>query len=163
MRRGRGGGTPCEGAAFWRLLLTLTRIFFLYLVFAREVGFQLIVGLLFHLAVIAEGTLWDVKMAPGVDDLEMALLISLYVVLLQAIGESQLYLPTDDHTFLESTLGSGSSLDSHYVQVAVSTAALYDYRLSCGLLCFDDELRYWVKPRSTTWFSSFFISLYDDS
>jgi hypothetical protein len=115
MRRGRGGGTPCEGAAFWRLLLTLTRIFFLYLVFAREVGFQLIVGLLFHLAVIAEGTLWDVKMAPGVDDLEMALLISLYVVLLQAIGESQLYLPTDDHTFLESTLGSGSSLDSHYV------------------------------------------------
>ena len=112
---------------------------------------------------IAEGTLCKVKMALGVDDMEMALLVSLYVVLMQAIGESQLYFLTDDHTFLESTLDLGSSLDSHYVQVAISTAALYDYRLSCGLLCFDDELRYWVKPRSTTWFSGFLISLYDDS
>ena len=64
---------------------------------------------------IAEGTLCKVKMAPGVDDMEMALLVSFYVVLMQAIGESQLYFSTNDHTFLESTLGSGFSLDSHYV------------------------------------------------
>jgi hypothetical protein len=47
--------------------------------------------------------------------------------------------------------------------VAISTAALYDYRLSCGLIYFNDDLRYWVKPRSTTWFSGFLMSLYDDS
>jgi hypothetical protein len=41
----------------------------------------------------------------------------------------------------------------------MSTIALYSYHISSGLLCFDDELRYWVKPR----FNDFLISVYDDS
>jgi hypothetical protein len=44
----------------------------------------------------------------------------------------------------------------------MSTAALFDYRLATGLICFDDNLRYWVKPRSTTWFSEFLMDSYDD-
>jgi hypothetical protein len=103
------------------------------------------------------------KMPIRLDDVELALLVSLYVVLFHAIGECQPSFAAEDHLMQDSTIGLGSCLHSHDVQVAVSTAALYDYRLSYGLICFNDDLRYWVKPRSTTWFSDFFISLYDDS
>jgi hypothetical protein len=55
-----------------------------------------------------------------------------------------------------------SGIHSNELQLAVSTVALYDYRISCGLLCFDDQLRWWVKPRSTTWFSDYLIQVYND-
>jgi hypothetical protein len=84
----------------------------------------------------------------------------LVVVLLQAILECQPSSTMDDHIVQELTVGS---LSSHDVQLALSTAALHDHRLSCGLIYFDDDLRYWVKLRSTTWFSDFLISLYDDA
>jgi hypothetical protein len=45
----------------------------------------------------------------------------------------------------------------------MSTAALHDYKLATELLCFDDDLRYWVKSRYTLWFSQFLLSIYDDS
>ena len=46
-------------------------------------------------------------------------------------------------------------------QLIVSTAALYDYRLSLSFLHVSDELRWWVKPRSMTWFSGFLMTVYD--
>jgi hypothetical protein len=42
-----------------------------------------------------------------------------------------------------------------------SIAALYSYQLWNNLLLVDHELGYWVKPRSTTWFSRFVIEEYD--
>ena len=43
-----------------------------------------------------------------------------------------------------------------------SISALYSYELWNNLLIADFELGYWVKPRSTTWFSRFVIEEYDD-
>ena len=43
-----------------------------------------------------------------------------------------------------------------------SIAALYSFQLWNNLLLGDHELRYWVKSRSTTWFSRFVIEEYDD-
>jgi hypothetical protein len=83
-------------------------------------------------------------------------------VLLQAIMDCHFASTVEDHSLEELTIGSLSSLNSLDVQLALSTAALHDHMLSCGLICFDDDLRYWVKPKNTTWFSDFMISLYDD-
>ena len=46
---------------------------------------------------------------------------------------------------------------------STSIAALYSYLLWNNLLLADHELGYWVKPRSTTWFSRFVIEEYDDA
>jgi hypothetical protein len=35
-------------------------------------------------------------------------------------------------------------------------------RLRCGLFCYNDELYYWVKPLSITWFNEFLVHEYDD-
>jgi hypothetical protein len=42
-------------------------------------------------------------------------------------------------------------------------SALQNFRLCTSFNVFDDDLGYWVKPRSTTWFSRFLLSEYDDS
>jgi len=41
-------------------------------------------------------------------------------------------------------------------------AALHDFRLWSSHLLLDEDLGYWVKPRSTTWFSQFLLHEYDD-
>ena len=46
--------------------------------------------------------------------------------------------------------------------ISSSISALYSYQLWNNLLIADHELGYWVKPRSTTWFSRFVIEEYDD-
>ena len=46
---------------------------------------------------------------------------------------------------------------------STSIAALYSYQLWNNLFLVDNELGYWVKPRSTTWFSRFVIEEYDDA
>lgn len=40
--------------------------------------------------------------------------------------------------------------------------ALHNFHLSTSFNVFGDDLGYWVKPRSTTWFSWFLMSEYDD-
>jgi hypothetical protein len=54
------------------------------------------------------------------------------------------------------------SHDSHDVQAALCSAASFDYKLRCGLIYFDDDMSFWVKPMSRSWFSDFLMSLYDD-
>jgi hypothetical protein len=76
------------------------------------------------------------------DDVEMALLVSLYVVLVQSLIELQSTFPYDDHIMQEGIVGGNNILDSHDLQLAISTAALFDYRLAAGLICFDDSLHY---------------------
>jgi hypothetical protein len=97
------------------------------------------------------------------EDVEVALLVSLYVVLVQTLYALQPQFAVEDDILLESTLSGGTSLDSQYSRFAMSTTALYDYRISAGLICFEDDLRFWVKPHCTLWFSQFLMSLYDDS
>ena len=42
-------------------------------------------------------------------------------------------------------------------------ALLHNYRLCTSLTTFDDDLGYWVKRRSMTWFWRFLLSEYDDT
>jgi hypothetical protein len=64
---------------------------------------------------------------------------------------------------MESSAGAGTLLDFEYSHIAMSIATLYDYRIFAGLICFEDDLQYLVKPRCRLWFSQFLMSLYDDS
>jgi len=52
----------------------------------------------------------------------------------------------------------GPQHDSH----ALFTAGLHNYRLCTMFQMFDEDLGYWVRPRSTTWFSRFLLEQYDD-
>lgn len=65
-----------------------------------------------------------------------------------------------DHILLEDIVGESTCLDSHDVAIAIVGAALYDYCLSCNLIYFHDELRFWIKLRRSTYFS---MNVYDDS
>jgi hypothetical protein len=95
-------------------------------------------------------------------DVNVALITALYVILIQAFADCYRSYGLHDDIVMDGSLSGASLLDSHNCTLAISMAALYDYRLSAGLICVDDELRYWVKPQSTTWFSQFLISLYED-
>lgn len=45
---------------------------------------------------------------------------------------------------------------------AFTHAALHSFQLCNMYSLLDEELRFWVKPRSTTWFSRFLLEQYDD-
>ena len=47
-------------------------------------------------------------------------------------------------------------------EVAMSRVVLQQFRLWTSVLVFDEELGFWVKPRSTTWFTKFLLEEYDD-
>jgi hypothetical protein len=96
-------------------------------------------------------------------DVDVALLLCLFVVLIQTLYSCQLAAGSDDDIMLESAAPTGTAMDSHDSHIALCVAALHDYRISTGVIYFDDELRYWVKPRCTLWFNQFLMSLYDDS
>ena len=49
-----------------------------------------------------------------------------------------------------------SELDS------ITSATLHSMHISTAFAALDDELRYWVKLRSMTWFSRFFVQEYGD-
>jgi hypothetical protein len=83
-------------------------------------------------------------------DVNVALITALYVVLIQAFADYHCNYGLHDDVVMDDSLSGASLLDSHDCALAISTATLFDYRLSAGLICFDDKLRYWVKSRSTT-------------
>jgi hypothetical protein len=54
----------------------------------------------------------------------------------------------------------------HRVLVDMNTivsSVLYDFRVAHDSSLLDPDVGWWVKPRSTTWFSRFFLFEYDDS
>jgi hypothetical protein len=53
-------------------------------------------------------------------------------------------------------LGEGSVLDSD----RIAAAAMYNFRLCTMFNLLDDDLGFWVKSRSTTWFCRFLLSQY---
>ena len=74
------------------------------------------------------------------DDVEIALLLSLYVVLIQTFCECRPSYALQDDIVVECGGGGQSILESQDLQIAVSTAPFYDYRVAAGLICFDDDL-----------------------
>ena len=87
------------------------------------------------------------------EDVEIALLLSLYVVLIQMLCACRPSYAFEDDIVMESLAGAWTLLDLHYYHIVMSIAALYNYRISTRLICFEDDLRYWIKPRCTLWFS----------
>jgi hypothetical protein len=77
------------------------------------------------------------------------------VLIVLSILESLCMYESDDFTLMEVQVDE--NLTRKTAQVVISTAALFDYRLSSSLLHLSDELRWWMKPRSMTWFSDFLI------
>ena len=86
-------------------------------------------------------------------DANLALLVNLYVILLHANCNGLTSYILEDDVVMESIVRSATNLDSQHCRIAMSTATLHDYQIAIGLLCFDNKLRYWVKPRCTLWFS----------
>jgi hypothetical protein len=87
------------------------------------------------------------------EDVKIALHLSLYIILVQTLYTCRPSYALEDDIVMESSAGAWTLLDSHYYHIAMSIAALYDYMISIGLICFEDDLRYLVKPRYTLWFS----------
>jgi len=78
-----------------------------------------------------------------------------------------LYLPSppkEDETNNEVLTIIGDILEEpvHDPLLDMSTA-LMNFRLCTLFHLFEDDMGFWVKPRSTTWFSRFLISEYDDT
>jgi hypothetical protein len=96
------------------------------------------------------------------DDLELVLFGSFLVILIQTFIELRPASAVEDLLLMEQSFGGLVEFDSHDVQFAMATAALYDYRLNCGLLCFEDDLWFWVKLCSTVWFGEFLMNVFDD-
>jgi hypothetical protein len=67
----------------------------------------------------------------AMEDVEVALLMSLYVVLVKTFCMSQALFAVDDDILLEFTVDCGTSFDSHY-----SPTANVDYQILAELICF---------------------------
>jgi hypothetical protein len=63
----------------------------------------------------------------------------------------------DDYMLLE--LLSDDIVVQKTTQVIILTEALFDYRLSFSVWHVSDALLWWVKPRLTTWFSHFVMTV----
>jgi hypothetical protein len=64
-----------------------------------------------------------------------------------------------------STLVTASAYDSFQPSFdvdVVTHATLHNFRICNIFSLLDDDLGFWVKPRSTTWFSRFLLDQYDD-
>lgn len=65
----------------------------------------------------------------------------------------------DDNSLVQMTeFPENSTVDIE----SVTRATLHTFRLSNVFSLLDDDLGYWVKPRSTAWFSRFLLDQYDD-
>lgn len=56
------------------------------------------------------------------------------------------------------TLNAQQMLESTYVLLFIT---LHEYRIMCTLSFLFDDLNQWVKPRSLTWFSRFFLTKFN--
>lgn len=52
---------------------------------------------------------------------------------------------------------------SNHDAESIMRDTLHNYRLCTSFSCFDDDIGFWMKPRSTTWFSRFLLEQYDNS
>jgi hypothetical protein len=86
------------------------------------------------------------KSYSGMDELELVLFGTFLVILVQTLIELRPSSAVEDHMLTYGTFEGCIDLDSNDVQFAMATAALYNYWVNCGLLCFEVDLRFWIKP-----------------
>ena len=71
-------------------------------------------------------------------------------------------IPTSAHLLKEYSMDIPEGVQHMDNMHRASIAALHSFQLWNNLLFGDHELRFWMKPRLTTWFSQFVIKEYDD-
>lgn len=75
-----------------------------------------------------------------VDDLEVLVLLSLFVVLMQTLTQCQPTFASKDQIMTKATVASGTTLDFYSLPFLISIATPYDYRLCCRLYYFNHKL-----------------------
>lgn len=68
----------------------------------------------------------------------------------------------DDNGFEELSVITNSLMGPAYDASALFSASLSNFRLCTMATVFDEDVSFWVHPRSTTWFSRFLLEQYDD-
>ena len=94
-----------------------------------------------------------------------ALAYAAWLILQLLSAPHALYLPLseeedDDNPLLAVVDDVGQPTNDRHAEMRV---ALQNFRLCTSFNVFDDDLGFWVKPRSTMWFSRFLLSEYDDT
>ena len=95
------------------------------------------------------------------DHMQFVALIVVFVQIVEYIISFRSIYDADNH-LLMSMLDYESDF---YIdaQIAICNAALHDYRVTINLLIDNDDLWWYVKPRSLTWFADFRMTEYDIS
>jgi hypothetical protein len=103
-------------------------------------------------------------MPPLLNPNDVALFLPTLILLLKNVVDSMQLVETED-------VGEDSKVvpdvcTIHRVLVGMNTvmsSVLHDFRVAHARSLLDQDVGWWVKPRSTTWFSRFFLFEYDDS
>jgi hypothetical protein len=106
------------------------------------------------------------KMASLTDPVEMmAFTSALLLLLLIANRALEVLVSSSSEEDEVDHLGSyiTDSTQPLFDTEKVTAAALHNFKLFNVFALFDDDLGFWVKPRSTTWVSKFLLEQYDDS
>ena len=71
-------------------------------------------------------------------------------------------IDSEDDTDGESEMATEASDQHSFDTEALTGAVIHTFRLCNVFSLLDEDLGYWVKPRSTAWFSRFLLNQYDD-
>ncbi|KAG0571720.1 hypothetical protein KC19_VG036800 [Ceratodon purpureus] len=95
-----------------------------------------------------------------------AIAFTLWVMLLILNSTEAVAIPQfiETNTDEDNTVVAlAENLDEGFLDAETEiTATLHHFRLCLACNFLDDDLGFWMKPRSTTWFSCFFLEQYDN-
>jgi hypothetical protein len=97
------------------------------------------------------------------DDQALMLLMSSIMLLAKMMQDSIVDVDPISFTFFEldnNIVNTLQALESKYTLLFI---ALHEYRILFGLSVLFDDLGDWVKPKSTTWFSRFLLTKFDEN
>jgi len=100
------------------------------------------------------------------DELNVFSFVSFILALIMDANETlALTTISSNHAVQFSLYGSNVQYLEAPIKYSLSVAllALHNFRLCSSNYTLPDDISYWVKPRSTTWFSRFLLEQYNDS
>jgi hypothetical protein len=104
-------------------------------------------------------------MATHADPANLDAFLPAAVVLLQNIVDSMVVTGDAVPASIGDALASSRAMQVHHALIDMNTIVafvLHDFRLAHARIVLDDELGFWVLPRSTAWFSQFLLHEYSD-
>jgi hypothetical protein len=107
-------------------------------------------------------------MATGIDIADVQQFLPAVVVLLKNVADSmvdceELVMASDDDDAARALLSCATKVHSALVDMnTILTSVLHDFRMAHARCILDEELGFWVLPRSMAWFSQFMLHEYSD-